>query len=82
MKKILGYILSLTGIALLLVGLNQSKIKILESISNPLIKITSIILILIGLFFLLSNSEKKSKLKEIPIYDKKGKRIIGYRRTK
>jgi hypothetical membrane protein len=78
-KKVLGYILSIAG----LIGLAAStipsiraKIPIPEAVSEIYLTIGSIVLVLIGLFFLAKKKEKSSP--EVPIY--KGKQIVGYRR--
>jgi hypothetical membrane protein len=78
-KKVLGYILSIAG----LIGLAAStipsireKIPIPEAVSEIYLTIGSIVLVLIGLFFLAKKKEKSSP--EVPIYH--GKKIVGYRR--
>jgi uncharacterized membrane protein YidH (DUF202 family) len=81
MAKILGYIIAAIGI----IGLAASQFQNLKySIENTLnfqipldnntLLITSIIIIVIGLFFL---KNKKLGKNSIPIF--RGKRIIGYR---
>lgn len=84
MKKILGYTISLIGILILFLGLNKINLnlKILDNIPSTAIKIIGILLVGTGIFLLVSSPGKTSKLKEIPIYDKKGKNIVGYRRVK
>lgn len=82
-KKILGYVLSLVGIAGFIKSTEKFSsfipITLPEQLTKTPLQITSITIIIIGLL-LIGTSKKTSRTKgnEIPIY--KGKQIIGYRR--
>lgn len=82
MKKILGYILSLLGVAGLSLTIQKireiTKITFLENISNLQITIVSVVLILIGIFLVLKSRNTASSEKEVPIYH--GEQVVGYRR--
>lgn len=84
MKKILGYLISIVGIA----ALATSIIAELKTYVESLIKITlpetplmvvGIILAVTGIFLSLKSSKRTSKhSEEVPIYH--GNRVVGYRR--
>jgi len=88
MKKLTGYLISFAGLA----GLAISTVKNTEAVkkigipeflfANNLSWILSTILIAIGLFLIFtdSGSDKNKKGEEVPIYDQKGKKVVGYRR--
>jgi hypothetical protein len=80
-KKILGYIVSLLGLAVLSLTFEQ----VLDFLNTPLpvvatqtnLIIAGLVLIAIGVFLLLEKKKTERKA-EIPIYE--GRKIVGYRR--
>lgn len=86
MAKIVGLILLLIGIVLIACPLffksTAEKIvasfPLISGINILWISIAGLILVIVGVFFL--RSETKQKGKEVPIYE--GKKIVGYRRGK
>lgn len=87
MKKILGYLISLiglAGIALTAIPNLKAQIKIPAAIigiplTNTIMIILSIIILAIGIFIVLtSKKSSSSQKKEVPIYE--GDKVVGYRR--
>ena len=82
MKKIVGYIISIVGLALLALTLEPIRqalnITIPAAIANTTITIISLVLIAIGIFFVVRSPKASQKHAEVPIYH--GKEIVGYRR--
>jgi hypothetical protein len=84
MSKIIGYVLMIAGVVVigarfLLKNLIE-KIPILNDI-----KITALVgigLIIVGFFLTNPSSSSGKQEKEVPVYDKHGKKLVGYRRTK
>lgn len=84
MKAILGYILAgigLIGFALSYESVRTAlKISLPEQITETTLLVASIVVILIGVFFLAKNKGLgNGKHREVPIYE--GNRIVGYRRS-
>ncbi len=81
MAKLLGYIISLiglAGIALTFEPIKKASGIILPAQLTPLIlTIASVIILLVGLFLVSRSSSVKAGA-EVPIYH--GKQIVGYRR--
>lgn len=88
MRSILGYILAAIGI----VGTALASIKELRGFLNflpsPIVTSGSFLIVslaLVGIGIIIAVSEgsgKNKKGEEVPIYDQKGKKIVGYRRLK
>ncbi|MDP3881664.1 MAG: hypothetical protein Q8Q31_02180 [Nanoarchaeota archaeon] len=88
MRSVFGYILAGIGI----VGTALASIKELRGIVSflpqPVISsgsflIVSLALVGIGIIVAVSDgSGKNKKGEEVPIYDQKGKKVVGYRRLK
>jgi len=79
--KLAGVILIIAGFAVLIGNfLFKTAIQKLPFLGSKsaYILIAGIILIFAGLAF----GSGRKKQKEVPIYDKKGKQIVGYRRMK
>ncbi len=82
-NQILGYGFSGLGIIGILLSNETAKnlIPVIQNLSANLILIIGIILTIIGIIILfLTSKKRKSKLKEVPIYE--GKEIVGYRKVK
>ncbi len=81
-KKTLGYILSLAGlagIALTFETVTKAlKVTLPAQLTPTYLTIGSIVLILIGIFLIVKSPSGKRQEAEVPIYH--GKEIIGYRR--
>ena len=81
MNRSLGYVISLIGILIIVLGIkpvNESlNIAFLESISGNVLLVIGIVIAAIGVFILRS-SPKSKKLSEVPIYH--GKDVVGFRR--
>ncbi len=80
MKKIIGYILALLGllgVAIYTVPEVSRQIPLPAQIAGQTLIIISLVLILIGVFFIVKSGGGR-KAMEIPIYH--GKNIVGYRR--
>jgi len=86
MNRVITYLISLAGIAVMAIGLGIVPIKItqLEGIAANTITGVGIALIVVGVFLTLKFSEGggKEKYVEIPIYEGVGKkrRVVGYSR--
>lgn len=88
MKKILGYLLALIGIAGLAVTMipqlaekiilpKQLTAPIPQLYNTSLLTIVSVVLALVGILFIAKGGSKKSKTREVPIMA--GKDVVGYR---
>lgn len=84
MKIIIGYITA--GLGLLGILLSSEDIKAtiapLESIPSSYLLILGIALVIIGVVIMIVTGKSTKQKKEVPIYNKKGKDIVGYRRMK
>ncbi|MEK6893757.1 MAG: hypothetical protein AABX07_06170 [Nanoarchaeota archaeon] len=85
MNKIIGYILTGIGIVCLAISGVPFIRKLFSFIpksilAGPYFLIGSLALIVIGVVLLAFNSRNSKQPKEVPIYDKEGKTIVGYRR--
>jgi hypothetical protein len=90
--KILGYILSVAGLAVIALSNIIAKISFLAKIEKALLYIilAGIVLVVLGIAFIMgfSSSTSSSKVKhaaeEVPIYEGEGKkrRIVGYRKER
>ena len=81
MVKILGIILVILGALLLSWNISyktQFEIPFLSEQSDAVILGIGAVIVIIGVFFLRSGKKRK----EVPVYDRKGKKVVGYRRTK
>ncbi len=89
MRSIFGYVLAGLGI----IGTALSSIKELRSVlkflpetlvTNGSFLIVSLALVGVGVIIAISDRSdgKNKKGEEVPIYDEKGKKIVGYRRLK
>lgn len=81
--KSLGYALSLIGIAVVILSGQITSLSFLKAIPKIMIYTVGlgVILIIAGVFFLMDSSSGSQEV-EVPVYDKSGKKIVGYRRTK
>lgn len=81
LNKIIGYILSVFGIAALLLSFDAvqkaSGLTMPSSLSNTVLTIIGLVLLGIGMFLIVKTGGS-GKVKEVPIYH--GKEIVGYRR--
>jgi len=82
MSKLIGYIVMLIGVVVIGAGLLFKNIidKIPYLGNTKISSVIGIVLIIIG-FFLTKPSSSKTP-KQLPIYDKTGKKIIGYRESR
>jgi hypothetical protein len=89
MKRLIGYLVAIVGIAVMAMGFNVFSLKIafLEGIASNYIAGAGIVLIIAGVAIALmsggSGSGNVSQSKEeVPIYEGTGKRrkIVGYRK--
>jgi len=88
MKKVIGYVLAIIGLAVLALGSGAFNldIAILKTLSSSTITIAGIVLIVVGIFIAQKSGRSGSKMsrtKEVPIYEGTGKKrtIVGYQRT-
>lgn len=92
MKKVLAYAISIAGIFTMIVGFGTSGLSnpIFNIFEQKYIVVAGIATVIVGVFFALDSSKKKSKKKsnhstgedEIPIYEGTGKdrKVVGYRK--
>lgn len=91
MKKVVAYAISIAGIVIMMVGFGTLSLSnpIFDIIDPKYIVVVGIAAIIVGIFFAMDSSKKKSKKKshptghdEIPIYEGTGKdrKIVGYRK--
>ncbi len=89
-KKIIGYAVSIAGIAVMSVGFGMIpvKLKILEGVAGNYIAGVGIVLVAVGVMVSLKVGKVKvGKVKggedEVPIYEGVGKkrRVVGYRKA-
>ncbi len=79
-SKLIGYILAGLGIAgIALTNVLQNALSFIPA-KPPYVLLGSVALVIIGIVLLMSNKPKHPK--EVPVYDKHGKEIVGYRRMK
>jgi hypothetical protein len=83
MKKVTGYILSILGLAGIVLSFDKVleilKLKLPEILNSQRLGVIGIILVIIGILLILGSNKKTSKQAEVPIY--KGDKIVGYRRN-
>jgi len=87
MKKWVGYLISLIGLAILGAGSKIQEFKALDFLKNfgeTAVLTAGVILVVVGVLFLRGEGKnKKSKEKdEVPIFEGKGKqrKVVGYQR--
>ncbi|MBI2124360.1 hypothetical protein HYT92_01075 [Candidatus Pacearchaeota archaeon] len=86
MNKALGYVISVAGIVLIALSTAFtrliSKISFLEGIKSVYILAAGIVLVVIGIFFVLSSDSASKQPREVPIYEGEGKKrkVVGYKR--
>jgi len=86
-NKIIGYVLSLLGLAFFVASSKTMIAKIalsfpfMANIKPLYIMITAVILVIIGIVLIMSEGTTKTEA-DVPIYDKSGKKVVGYRRTR
>ena len=91
MKKVVGYAISIAGIAVMALGFGMVKVswKILETIKPNYIVIVGVAAIATGVIIALKSDDGSRKKKshkgghdEIPIYEGTGKnrKVVGYRK--
>jgi membrane-bound ClpP family serine protease len=83
MKKVIGYAVSIVGIAVMALGFGLINID-LKPLGIPAnyIAVAGIITIIIGVVLALKNGQSKNSKDEVPIYEGTGKKrkIVGYRK--
>ena len=85
MKKVIGYIIAIVGLALMAISFGTFKIEnaFLNALSSNTMTIIGVALIIVGIFISLK-AEKGSReySEEVPIYEGSGKhrKIVGYQR--
>jgi len=81
MKRSLGYVISLIGVIILVLGIKPVNdvlsIPLLNDIPANILLIIGVVIAVIGIFVLRS-SPKGKKVSEVPIYH--GKDVVGFRR--
>lgn len=79
MNKVVGYLLTLAGVAVLALGFKpvQTALSFTLPFSNMITMILGLVLALIGIIFIKKDSSAQSS--EVPIYD--GKNVVGYRKV-
>ena len=84
MNKLIGYVLAtlgVIGIATVNIPQLRSAVTLPAQISDNTFMIISLVVALIGIFFIVKGGGRKGKqMAEVPIYH--GKNIVGYRRMK
>jgi len=84
MKKIIGYIISIIGLAAIAsytVPEIKSNIPLISALTDTTLLIAGLIIIAVGVFIVIkSGGGGRQKLTEVPIYQ--GKDVVGYRRHK
>ncbi len=89
MKKVIGYVVSVAGLAIMTVGFGVVNVgwKILKTVKPNYIAGVGIVTIVVGVFISLqSKNGKQRKIdkgeKEVPIYEGVGKnrKVVGYRK--
>ena len=82
MNRSLGYVISLVGIVILVLGIkpvNESfNLAFLEGVSGNVLLVIGIVIAAIGVFILRSSPGRTKQSKEVPIFH--GKEVVGYRR--
>lgn len=84
MKKVLGYIIGIAGLALIAASYSFIResfgITLPEGVTEFYVMIVGIVLALVGAFLAFKGKGKKKgeKSEEVPIYH--GNRVVGYRR--
>ena len=80
MNKLTGYILALAG--LIILALSIANLLVIPGINPSYLIFAGIILIAVGVFLTLGQSEKQ--LEEVPIYEGDGKhrKVVAYKRMK
>ena len=79
-SKLVGYILA--GVGIVVIALSQTIQKLVPIIpaTPPYILLVGAAIVILGIVFMMNLGKKQEK--EVPIYDKHGKNIVGYRRLK
>tara|TARA_Y100000310_G_scaffold60247_1_gene55596 strand:- start:750 stop:1013 length:264 start_codon:yes stop_codon:yes gene_type:complete len=86
MNKVIGYVISIVGLALMTLGFGIFKINsgFLEALPELWVVSGGIVLIILGVIISLKDekSVRKKTSEEVPIYEGRGKnrRIVGYQR--
>jgi hypothetical protein len=79
-SKIIGYILAAVGIVIIaFMNILQGILTFIPS-KPPYILLIGVALVIVGVVFLMGKKTRQEK--EVPVYDKNGKNIVGYRRMK
>lgn len=82
MSKILGYILSVIGIAIIAIGsikpLRATLGFIPDAIKDLYIMVIGLAIVIVGILFLYKEGSGNQKVTEVPIYH--GKEVVGFRR--
>lgn len=81
MKKLVGYVVAIAGIAVMALGFGIVPLKIafLEGVLSKYIIGAGIVLIIVGAVISLKGRGRKQKEEEVPIYE--GENVVGYRRS-
>lgn len=81
MKKLVGYVVAIAGIAVMALGFGiiPLKLEFLEGFAKNYIIGAGIIFIILGVVFSLKGKGRVQKAEEVPIYE--GDKIVGYRKN-
>ena len=81
MKKLVGYVVAITGLVVMALGFGIVSLKIafLEGVAKNYIIGAGIVMILVGAFISLRGGRRVQKEEEVPIYE--GEKIVGYRKS-
>jgi len=85
MSKILGYIISIIGIVAIIFSKTILGLSFIKgtSINITYIIIGGIVLVVLGIALnMMMEGGSSSAAEEVPVYDKTGKKLVGYRKTK
>ena len=82
MAKLISYILAAIGILIIaFMSYIQKALPMIPS-TPPYVLLAGVALVVLGIVFMMGGTKLGKQEKEVPIYDKTGKRIVGYRRMK
>ena len=86
MNKVIGYVVSVVGLVLMVVGFGIFKVSALAGVNPNYISIAGIVLVIVGVILSLQGSGGRRRVSsdedEVPIYKGTGKkrRVVGYRK--
>ena len=86
MKRLIGYILSIAGLALMAIsfGAFGIQLEVINSLGSQTVSIVGVALVVVGVFISLKSGghNRMEEHSEVPIYEGSGKnrRVVGYQR--